>query len=79
MGRRYSTDPVSGKVVGYGSPTYTDSNCYSETVPGSGGYAFGALTCSGQTQRVIEAHLGSGSNRTTVPKAEFSSARSTPT
>ena len=58
VGRRYSTDPVSGKVVGYGSPTYTDSNCYSETVPGSGGYAFGALTCSGQTQRVIEGSFG---------------------
>jgi hypothetical protein len=58
LGRRYSTDPISGKVVGYGAPTFNDSNCYSETVPGSGGYAFGALTCSGQTQRIIEGTFG---------------------
>jgi hypothetical protein len=58
VGRHYSTDPVTSKVVGYGAPTFTDSNCYTETGPASGGYAFGALTCSGQTQRVIEGTFG---------------------
>ena len=58
VGRRFSTDVVSGKVVGYGSPTFNDSNCYTETVPGGGGFAFGGLTCSGQTQRVIEGTFG---------------------
>jgi hypothetical protein len=58
VGHRYSTDPISGKVVGYGAPTYNDSNCYTETAPGAGGYAFGGLTCSGQTQRVIEGTFG---------------------
>ncbi len=56
--RRYSKDPVSGKIVGYGAPTFNDSNCYTETAPGSGGYAFGGLTCSGQTQSVIEGTFG---------------------
>ncbi len=59
VGRRFQTDPGDGKVVGYGSPTYVDSGCYTETVPGSGGYAFGAPgNCSGQTQRVIEGTFG---------------------
>jgi hypothetical protein len=58
VARRFSTDPVTGKVVGYGAPSFNDSNCYTETLPGSGGYAFGALTCSGQTQSVIEGTFG---------------------
>ena len=58
VGRRFSVDPVSGKVVGYGGPTFNDTGCYSETVPGSGGYAFGGITCSGQTQSVVEGTFG---------------------
>ena len=58
VGRRFSTDPVTLKVVGYGAPALNDSNCFTETVPGSGGFAFGALACSGNTQRVIEGTLG---------------------
>jgi hypothetical protein len=56
--KRWELDPVSGKPVGYGAPGFNDSNCYSETVPGSGGYAFGGLTCSGQTQSTIEGTFG---------------------
>jgi hypothetical protein len=56
--KRWELDPVSGKPVGYGAPGFNDSNCYSETVPGSGGYSFGALTCSGQTQSTIEGTFG---------------------
>jgi hypothetical protein len=58
VGRHWSIDPVSGKPVGYGSNMFNDSNCYTETLPGSGGYAFGGLTCSGQTQSVIEGTFG---------------------
>ncbi|MGA9904210.1 MAG: hypothetical protein WBQ39_19880, partial [Terriglobales bacterium] len=43
---------------GYGSPFFKDANCYSETAPGAGGYAFGALSCSGQTQSTIEGTFG---------------------
>jgi hypothetical protein len=60
VGRRYQIDINNAKLptVGYGAPAFNDSNCYTETAPGSGGYAFGALTCSGQTQRVIEGTFG---------------------
>jgi hypothetical protein len=62
-GRRYQTDTLgTGKVVGYGSPTYADGGCYTETLPSSsapGGYNFGGLgSCSGQTQSAIEGTFG---------------------
>ncbi|MGA2353499.1 MAG: hypothetical protein ABSG02_03320 [Terriglobales bacterium] len=56
--KRWAPDGVNGKPVGYGAPGFTDSNCYTETTPGSGGYAFGALTCSGQTQSTLEGTFG---------------------
>ena len=57
--RRYATDPVSGSVVGYGSPTLLSSGCYSETVPGSGGFAFGSLNnCTVNTKSLIEGTFG---------------------
>jgi hypothetical protein len=56
--KRWEIDPISLKPVGYGAPSFNDSNCYSETTPGSGGYAFGGLTCSGQTQSTIEGTFG---------------------
>jgi hypothetical protein len=58
VAKRYQIDPVSLKTVGYGAPSFNDSNCYSETLPGSGGYAFGGLTCSGNTQSTIEGTFG---------------------
>ena len=61
-GRRYETDQISGKVVGYGSPTYSDTGCYTETLPaaaGSPGWNFGGVgSCSGQTQSVVEGTFG---------------------
>lgn len=60
--RRYQADPFSspaGKIVGYGSPTFSDAGCYAETVPSAGsGFAFGSISCSGNTQRTIEGSLG---------------------
>ena len=62
VGHHYNFDNPAvggnGKWVGYGAPAFNDANCYAETVPGSGGYAFGGLTCSGQTQSVLEGTFG---------------------
>ncbi|MGA8341718.1 MAG: hypothetical protein WB781_07245, partial [Candidatus Sulfotelmatobacter sp.] len=60
VSRRYAVDPISGKTVGYGAPSFLDSGCYSETLPSlSTGYGFGAVAnCSGQTQSTIEGTFG---------------------
>jgi hypothetical protein len=60
VGRRYQVDPVSGKTVGYGAPSFSDSGCYTETEPSAGsGYGFGAVgSCSGQTQSTVEGTFG---------------------
>jgi hypothetical protein len=58
--RRWQIDPVSGKAVGYGSPLFNTSGCYTETLPGSGnGFGFGGLAnCNADTQSVIEGSMG---------------------
>jgi hypothetical protein len=59
VGRRFDTDLFSGKVVGYGAPTFSDSGCYTEAAPSSGsGFGFGSISCSGNTQRTIEGSFG---------------------
>jgi hypothetical protein len=60
ISRRYSTDPVTSKVVGYGAPTNNVSGCYTETVPGgSNGFTFGGLSnCSADTRYVVEGTVG---------------------
>lgn len=61
VGRRYQTDPVSLKSVGYGSPLLATSGCYTETAPpaGSSGLAFGGLSnCSVDTRYVVEGSMG---------------------
>jgi len=64
VGRHWQIDPNNAKApaVGYGSPLFVDSGCYSETAPGSGSrYGFGGLpaaTCQPDTQRVIEGTFG---------------------
>ena len=57
---RFATDPLSGKVVGYGAPTQATTGCYTETPPGSaGGFGFGGLSsCSADTQSIIEGTVG---------------------
>jgi len=58
-GKRWAIDPISLKPVGYGSPLFVDSGCYTETAPGSGGFSFGSLSsCNADTQRLIEGTLG---------------------
>jgi hypothetical protein len=57
--RTYSLDPVTGKYVGYGAPTFNNTGCRTEVAPGSGGFSPGGTgTCSGQTRALIEGTLG---------------------
>jgi hypothetical protein len=57
---RWTVDPLSGKVVGYGAPSQTTAGCYAETAPGSGsGFGFGGLAnCSADTQSLVEGTFG---------------------
>jgi hypothetical protein len=62
-GRTASFDPFlnkgAGGVVGYGAPTFNNSGCGTETAPGSGGFAPGALVgCTADTRTVIEGQGG---------------------
>jgi hypothetical protein len=58
VAHRFQVDPFSGKAVGYGVPTSSDAGCYGETAPGAGGFVFGSISCSGNTQRIIEGTMG---------------------
>ena len=51
---------TSGTVaVGYGSPFLNNSGCQTETLPGAGGFAPGALAaCTGDTRNIIEGTVG---------------------
>ncbi len=75
--RRYQVDPISGAEVGYGSPTFSDAGCYSETLPATvgangNGFNFGALSkCSGQTQSTIEGTFGFWIKAYTGPKGRL--------
>ena len=58
--RTASYDPISGKVVGYGAPTFSNSGCYSETLPANGtGFLPGGLSsCTADTRVLIEGTAG---------------------
>ncbi|MGB6989068.1 MAG: hypothetical protein WA646_07495 [Candidatus Sulfotelmatobacter sp.] len=53
-------DPISGKYVGYGSPNFNNSGCYTETAPSVGsGFFPGALAnCTADTRALIEGTFG---------------------
>jgi hypothetical protein len=56
---RFYMPNASGTEVGYGSPTYNNSGCLTETVPGSGGLTPGtAANCNADTRNMIEGSLG---------------------
>ncbi len=58
-GRASSFDPISGKYVGYGSPQFSNSGCYTETLPGSGGFLPGSLgSCTADTRALTEGTIG---------------------
>ena len=53
-------DAVSGKYVGYGSPFFSNTGCFTETGPGAGGFLPGSLgsSCTADTRVVIEGTAG---------------------
>ena len=52
-------DAVTGKYVGYGSPFFPNTGCFSETGPGSGGFSPGSLSsCTADTRVLIEGTAG---------------------
>ncbi len=52
-------DPISGKYVGYGSPHFNNTGCFTETGPGSGGFLPGGLSnCTADTRVLIEGTAG---------------------
>jgi len=52
-------DPVSGKYVGYGSPHFSNTGCFTETGPGAGGFLPGGLaSCTADTRVLIEGTAG---------------------
>jgi hypothetical protein len=58
--RAASFDPVTLKVVGYGSPGFNNSSCFTEAGPGSGGFLPGGLGsgCTADTRVLIEGTSG---------------------
>jgi hypothetical protein len=58
--RADSFDPISGKYVGYGSPYFSNTGCYTETVPQNGaGFLPGSLSsCTADTRALSEATIG---------------------
>jgi len=50
---------AAGKPQGYGSPLFNNSGCYTEQLPGAGGFAPGALVdCTGNTRNLLEGTAG---------------------
>ena len=61
--RAISYDPLgnkgAGTLVGYGAPTFVNSGCYTEVLPGSGGFSpTGLANCTADTRAVIEGTAG---------------------
>jgi hypothetical protein len=79
-GRASGYDPVTNKYIGYGSPFFSNSGCYTETVPGapvtgtgqSGGFLPGGLSsCTADTRVVAEATVGFWYKFYNGPKGRF--------
>ena len=57
--RAASYDPITKKYVGYGSPFFPNTGCFTETGPGAGGFVPGGLSsCTADTRVVIEGTAG---------------------
>jgi hypothetical protein len=59
--RKWDVDPISGKTVGYGAPTFANTACYTETLPANGtGFLPGSLgsSCTADTRVLIEGTAG---------------------
>jgi hypothetical protein len=58
--RSWDFDPISGKYVGYGSPHFSNSGCFTETLPANGtGFLPGSLgSCTADTRSTTEGTVG---------------------
>jgi hypothetical protein len=57
--RAFDFDPVTGKPVGYGSPSFSNSGCYTEISPLSSGFVPGSLaSCTADTRALVEGTAG---------------------
>jgi hypothetical protein len=57
--RTATYDPITGKIVGYGAPSFGNSGCFTETGPGAGGFLPGGLAgCTADTRVLIEGTAG---------------------
>ncbi len=57
--RAASFDPILGKAVGYGSPSFNNTGCFTETGPGAGGFLPGGLSsCTADTRVLMEGTAG---------------------
>jgi hypothetical protein len=59
-GRASDYDPISGKYVGYGSPLFSNSGCFTEIAPtvATGFYPSGLSSCTADTRVTIEGTFG---------------------
>jgi len=66
-------DPISGKYVGYGSPLFSNTGCYTETSPSIGGGFFpgGLSNCTSDTRALIEGTAGFWHRIYTGPKGRL--------
>ncbi len=71
--RTYSVDPLTGKDVGYGAPTFKNYGCYLETPPDvDTGFTPGSLAdCTGDTRAVMEGTLGFWYRFYSGPRGKF--------
>jgi hypothetical protein len=70
--RTVSFDPVINKQVGYGATAFANNGCFTETGPGAGGFAPGALgSCTADTRVTQEATLGFWYRFYNGPKGRF--------
>ncbi len=75
--RSISYDPIAGQDVGYGSPTFSNSGCETETVPLSGssngnGFIPGSLShCTADTRVLVEGTAGFWYRFYQGPKGRF--------
>ena len=62
----------AGAVVGYGAPAFNNSGCFTETLPGSGGFAPGSLAnCTADTRALVEGTSGFWYKFYNGPKGSF--------
>ncbi len=71
--RAWDYDPVSGKYVGYGSPYFSASGCYTEVPPavGSGFFPASPGSCTFDTKALVEGTVGFWYRFYNGPKGRF--------